>query len=56
MENFDYKLLLKKYIKCIAITEGITPEFIFNMDANWDNVKEGDITKEEAEELIRLSE
>jgi hypothetical protein len=56
MENFDYKILLKKYIREIAITEGVTPEGIFNMDANWDNIKEGDITKEEAEELIRLSE
>ena len=35
--------------------EGITPEMLFNLDSiNWKNVKEGEITKEEAEELVNI--
>ena len=55
MRKFDYKLLLKKYIREIAILEGIDPENIFNMNAKWNDIKEGEIIREEAEELIRLS-
>jgi len=51
----NYKKLLYKYMDAVNECEGITPEMLFNLDSiNWKNVKEGEITKEEAEELVNI--
>lgn len=55
--EIDYKLLLQKYMVMILRLEGTDYTDTFNLDSmGWDIVDpELDITKEEAEELIRLS-
>lgn len=55
--EIDYKLLLQKYMVLILRMEGTDYTDAFNLEAEgWDKVDpEVDITKEEAEELIRLS-
>lgn len=55
--EIDYKLLLEKYMAMIRSLEGTDYTDTFNLEAEgWDKVDpELDITKEEAKELIRLS-
>ena len=50
----NYKLLLSKYIQEVDNSYGDNPETIFNLGANWNNVKDNDITFEEACELVHL--
>lgn len=50
--DFDYKALLKKYIRHVSIQEGIS--FIEDWEEYEREYAEAGITKEEAAELLRL--
>jgi hypothetical protein len=53
--KMNYKLLLKKYMQYVGSLEGTDYTDTLNPEAKWPNGSDNTITKEEAIELIKLS-